>query len=262
MPGVFCRWAIGFDFFYGFANTGIDYWTHERYRHSVDVPQQRADQRRRLRHGIVWSRSMGFIRENSTRPFFLYLAFNAPHGASNLEKTGVQAPKEYVEMYPESMKEKRRTYLGAITCMDTAIGQILAELEQRKLADNTIVIFTSDNGGTSTQANGPLAVTRISFLKGGCVPCLVRRPGKIPAGTVNRDLLTTLEFFPTLLAAAGERRLPGWRSTASTFARYWPAALHRPRRKCMGTSARPRGTPRQLQMGRLGRGQGALRSEQ
>ena len=72
-------------------------------------------------------------------------------------------------MYPESLPEKRRTYLGSVTCMDTAIGEILTELDKLKLAENTLVIFTSDNGGTSKQANGPFAATRTSSSKAASV---------------------------------------------------------------------------------------------
>jgi arylsulfatase A-like enzyme len=195
--------ARGFDFFYGFANTGIDYWTHERY----GVPSMFRGNERIKEEGyatdLFGREALRFIRDNHARPFFLYLAFNAPHGASNLERSGVQAPKEYVAMYPESLPAKRRTYLGSITCMDTAIGEILTELDKLKLAENTLIIFTSDNGGTSKQANGPLRGHKNQLFEGGLrVPCVAHWPGRLPAGAVNRDLLTTLELFPTLLAAA------------------------------------------------------------
>jgi arylsulfatase A-like enzyme len=148
--------------------------------------------------------SLRFIREHKSRPFFLYLPFNAPHGASNLEKTGVQAPQEFIDKYPESLPNKQRAALGSITCMDAAIGEILAELDELKLADNTLVIFTSDNGGTHKDSTGPLRGFKNQLFEGGLrVPCVARWPGHIPPGAVNHDILTTLEFFPTLVAAAG-----------------------------------------------------------
>ena len=105
-------------------------------------------------------------------------------------------PQEYVAMYPESLPAKRRIYLGSITCLDTAVGKILEELDKLGVAENTLIVFTSDNGGTSKQANGPLRGHKNELFEGGIrVPCLVRWPGHIPAGTVNHDLLTTLEFF-------------------------------------------------------------------
>ncbi len=167
--------ARGFDFFYGFANTGIDYWTHERY----GVPSMFRGNERINEEGyatdLFGREALRFIRDNRARPFFLYLAFNAPHGASNLEKSGVQAPKDYVAMYPQSLTEKRRTYLGSITCMDAAVGQILAELKTQKIAENTLVIFTSDNGGTSKQANGALRGHKNQLFERGLrVPCIAR----------------------------------------------------------------------------------------
>ena len=149
--------------------------------------------------------ALRFIRDNQRGPSSCTLRSTRPHGASNLEKTGVQAPKEFAAMYPESMTEKRRIYLGCITCMDTRIGEIMAELDKLGVAENTLIIFTSDNGGTSKEANGPLRGRKGQLSEGGIrVPCVARWPGRIPAGTVKHDLLTTLEFFPTLVAAAAK----------------------------------------------------------
>ncbi len=119
------------------------------------------------------------MKENHHKPFFLYLPFNAPHGASSLDpriRGGAQAPDKYKKMYPHlkdtlvtrkksgrypirenpkgpvilqgvSASKRRLEYVASITCMDAAIGEVLDLLDQYKIADNTIVVFFSDNGG-------------------------------------------------------------------------------------------------------------------
>src|SRR5208283_790347 len=89
----------GFDFFYGFANTGIDYWTHERY----GVPSMFRGNQRIKEPGytsdLFRREAVRFIREHHQQPFFLYLPFNAPHVASNLFKDPLQAPEKYIRQY-------------------------------------------------------------------------------------------------------------------------------------------------------------------
>lgn len=215
--GVFGKWDSGqarrflplqrgFDDYYGFANTGIDYWTHERY----GVPSMYRGNERIKEEGYATDlfarEAKRFINENHERPFFLYVPFNAPHSASNFERTGPQAPKEYLAKYPDRDPENKRTrYLACVTAMDDAIGELLDLLEKYKIADNTLVIFFSDNGGgRGTADNSPLRGHKATMFEGGIrVPCLVRWPGKVPAGQVSGEFLSSMEVFPTLLAAAG-----------------------------------------------------------
>ncbi|MBA4150159.1 MAG: sulfatase-like hydrolase/transferase [Verrucomicrobia bacterium] len=194
----------GFDSFYGFANTGIDYWTHERYgapsmmRGNEDIKEEG------YATELFRREALHFIRENQTKPFFLYLPFNAPHGASNLEKDSYQSPEKFLQMYPAgtTTREKNRSkYMAMVTCLDEAIGDILNTLKQLKLAENTLVIFISDNGGGSIADNRPLRGTKSQMWEGGIrVPFIARWPNKIPAGTVSEEFLTSLEVFPTLVS--------------------------------------------------------------
>jgi arylsulfatase A-like enzyme len=158
-----------------------------------------------------------FIRKHKDRPFLCYVPFNAPHGASNLQRPrpGVQAPLEYIRRHygqydpkdASSRRARRMRFMAAITYMDEAIGQILQELTEQGLQDNTIVIFFSDNGGSGGAAdNGPLRGGKGWMFEGGVrVPCIVRWPGVIPAGTVCDEFLTSMEIFPTLCRAAEVR---------------------------------------------------------
>ncbi|MBN1343793.1 MAG: sulfatase-like hydrolase/transferase [Phycisphaerae bacterium] len=220
VSGIFGKWDLGqlrrflplqrgFDEFYGFANTGIDYWTHERYC----VPSMRRGNEITTRDKGTYAthlfqrEAVRFLKVQKDRPFFLYVPFNAPHAASNLDRPrpGVQAPDKYIRMYPEGDPKSHRTrFMAAVTCMDDAIGEMLDLLDRHKLSDNTIVIFFSDNGGGVGSDNAPLRGKKGWMFEGGIrVPCIVRWPGKIPAGTVCDEFLTSLEIFPTLLRAVG-----------------------------------------------------------
>jgi arylsulfatase A len=196
----------GFEFFYGFANTGIDYWTHERY----GVPSLFRGNERIKEEGyatdLFCREALRFITDHRDRPFFLYLPFNAPHGASTLDpaRRGVQAPPETLKLYADAKPAGRRAYYACITRMDEAIGQILDRLEQLHLSQNTLVIFFSDNGAGGQGATARLRGKKSQLFDGGLrVPFIARWPGRIPAGTTRHELVTALEVFPTVLAAAG-----------------------------------------------------------
>lgn len=196
----------GFDSFYGFANTGIDYYTHARY----GVPSLFRNNERITEEGhttdLFEREALRAIEENRSRPFFLYLAFNAPHIASTFDKKARQAPEKYLKMYGGGGAEYNRKleYAALVTQMDDSIGRIMERLRSLSLDDNTLVVFISDNGGDAAAANGPLRAHKTSLFEGGLrVPMIARWPGRIKPGQVNDQFATTMEFFPTFLAAAG-----------------------------------------------------------
>ena len=147
----------------------------------------------------------------------LYLCFNAPHGASSFgadakdhdkrESEGVQAPEKFVAMYRGKTKnEKFARYFGAVTCMDEAIGDLLATLKERGLEKNTLIFFLSDNGGSGNDGNAPLKGSKSTMWEGGLrVPFIAWWPGHFPAGKITDELLTSLELFPTICAATGAK---------------------------------------------------------
>jgi arylsulfatase A-like enzyme len=214
----------GFDFFYGHGNNGIDYYTHERY----GVPSMfRGNDRTEADKGVYATdlfkrESLQFIRSNAKRPFFLYLCFNAPHSASSFvpgsegkkgekkEAGGVQVPEKFANLYRDKLKDDRLArYYGAVTCMDAAIGDLLAALAQQGLDRDTLVMFMSDNGGSGNGGNAPLKGSKSTMWEGGLrVPFLAWWPGKLPASRVTDDFLTALELFPTIAGVAGAR-VPG-----------------------------------------------------
>ncbi len=195
----------GFDFFYGFTNTGIDYFTHERY----GWPSMWRGNDRIKEQGYATDlferEGLRFLRERRDEPFFLYVPFNAPHGASNFDRGGPQAKEEHLQLYgsqPPGSKEAR--YLGSITAMDESIGAMIDLLREQGRLDNTLVIFFSDNGGSGRADNGPLRGRKASMWEGGVrVVFAARWPETIPAGTVTGEFLTALELFPTFVKLAG-----------------------------------------------------------
>jgi arylsulfatase A-like enzyme len=216
----------GFDFFYGHGNNGIDYYTHERY----GVPSMfRGNERTEEDKGtyatdLFKREALRFIRESGDKPWFLYLPFNAPHGASSFAPEtpepkpgtkaarrppgeGVQVPEKYAALYRDKVKDDRLArYYGAVTCMDEAIGEVLALIRERGQDQNTLVIFFSDNGGSGNGGNAPLQGSKGTLWEGGLrVPFLAWWPGRLPAGKVTDEFLTSLELLPTLARVAGTR---------------------------------------------------------
>jgi arylsulfatase A-like enzyme len=205
----------GFDFFYGHGNNGIDYYTHERY----GVPSLFAGNTRTVADKGIYAtdlfcrEALRFLAERQDRPWFLYLAFNAPHSASSFaadgtgpkRTSGVQAPEQYMARYRGKVaSESLARYGGAVTCMDEAIGEILQHLRQTGAADKTLVLFFSDNGGSGNGGNAPLRGQKSTMWEGGLrVPLIAWWPGRLPAGKVSDEFLTSLELMPTLAGVAG-----------------------------------------------------------
>jgi arylsulfatase A-like enzyme len=142
-----------------------------------------------------------FIEANRERPFFLYLPHHAVH-------TPLQAKKEVVEKYRARAKSGGQTnavYAALLEGVDESIGRITAKLDELKLADRTVILFTGDNGGLiGPTSNAPLRAGKGSVYEGGvAVPLIIRWPGQIAAGGVNATPVTTVDFAPTLLELAG-----------------------------------------------------------
>jgi arylsulfatase A-like enzyme len=210
----------GFDFFYGHGNNGIDYYTHARYGvHSMYSGNRRSEADKGMYATDLFKReALRFVNAAPAgQPWFLYLCFNAPHGASSFsgqlgkdgKKTnnGVQVPDEWAKPYlAKGVPERLARYLGSVTCMDAAIGALLEQIKARGEDRDTIVIFQSDNGGSGNGGNTPLKGQKSTMWEGGLsVPLLVRWPAKLPAGKVTDEFLTSLELFPMLAAATGAK---------------------------------------------------------
>ncbi len=187
----------GFDEFVGFLNGGMDYynWSLDRNGNT-----ERADGR--YLTDVFSNEAVSFIDEHHDDPFFLYLAYNAPHGP-------LQAPDELIHKYRETgevTEEVARLY-AMIEAMDAGIGQVLNALSDHGLDDDTIVVFTSDNGpvlrGDLDRYNGPFQGQKGQAWEGGIrVPALVRWPGRVQPGMESDEMMHFCDWLPTLASMA------------------------------------------------------------
>lgn len=141
------------------------------------------------------------IKANKNRPFFMYLAFNAPH-------TPLQAKKEDYNALPMIKDHRLRVYAAMIRALDRNVGHVLATLKEQGLDDNTLVIFTSDNGGAHYVGlpglNDPYRGWKATFFEGGIhVPYFMKWPGQLPAGVKYDNPVAHVDIFATAAAAAG-----------------------------------------------------------
>ena len=151
-------------------------------------------------------RALEFIERNRERPFFLYLAYSMPH-------VPLGRPPAFAG------RSEQGAYGDVIEEIDASLGRILDALDEHGLREHTLVVFTSDNGpwlnyGDHAGSAGPLREGKGTSWEGGTrVPCIVRWPGRVPAGSVCDELAATLDLLPTLCAAAGaplpERAIDG-----------------------------------------------------
>lgn len=157
--------------------------------------------------------SVEFIKKNSDKPFFLYLAFNAPH-------TPLQAKKAHAGAVAHLKSEPLRLYGAMMMAMDENIGRVLDALDKLKLTKNTMVVFTSDNGPNLAGKQyvewpedwpigllgsaGPLKGHKGQFWEGGIrVPLIIRWPERLKSGQIFKDPVSVLDLYPTFCAAAG-----------------------------------------------------------
>ena len=145
-----------------------------------------------------------FIRENNDAPFFLYLPYNAPHGP-------LQVTQEYYDRFPKMENEAKRIYAAMISALDDSIGAVLGVIEEQGLEDNTLVILISDNGGgvAAHANNSPLRLGKHTLFEGGVrVPFVMKWPDHISAGGTYEHPVSTLDVFPTAVAAARSTKTP------------------------------------------------------
>lgn len=205
----------GFDEFFGFLTGGHQYfpelWTlkdisevksqFDAYNTKLLQNNTRVDEHEYLTDALS-REAVRFIERNVENPFFLYLAYNAPH-------TPLQATEKYLKRFSHIDNKKRRTYAAMVSSVDDGVGELLDKLEDLNIHENTIVFFLSDNGGpykTNGSRNDPLREGKGSLYEGGIrVPFAMQWPGKIPPGQVYDQPIISLDIFATVAEYAGAK---------------------------------------------------------
>ena len=208
----------GFTHFYGHYNGAIDYFTHKReseldWHRGFDSCYDKG-----YSTTLLGEEAVKFIQNSSVaEPFLLYVPFNAPHSPLQAEEEmlttyGYKESKGIFNKSDDPYGEegrgntKRQTYAAMVTALDDAVGDILDALEEKGIADNTLVLFFSDNGGAVKFGgnNKPLRGAKHTVWEGGVrVPAIIRWPEKLQGGKKVDTMMGYIDVLPTLLAAAG-----------------------------------------------------------
>jgi arylsulfatase A-like enzyme len=205
----------GYDHFYGFRGGGLDY-----YRHTPGSGPNED-----LWDDDVQVHQMGYLTElfgnravdvvngyaKARQPFFVSLHFNAPHWP--WEAPGDEAEAERLRVQGRGIADydggSQKTYQKMIEAMDAQIGRVLKALDDNRLTNNTIVIFTSDNGGERFALTWPFTGRKTELLEGGLrIPSIISWPARIPQGKTSDQVSISMDWMPTLLAAAGTSPAP------------------------------------------------------
>ena len=198
----------GFDHQYGHYNGNIDYYTHERDGGFDWHRDDRVNHDEGYSTHLIAREAVRLIKEKSAdQPLFLYVPFNAVHSPH-------QVPEHYKKSYA-ALAEPRRTYAGMVAAEDEAVGQIVAALEAKGIRQNTLIVWSSDNGGPSpgrVTSNGPLRAGKGTLYEGGVRVCAFATwDGHIKPGSTVDAPLHMVDWYPTLARLAGaslEQKLP------------------------------------------------------
>jgi arylsulfatase A-like enzyme len=191
----------GFDTQYGHYNGAIDYFTHERDGGHDWHRNDQENHEKGYATTLLGDEAVRLIEQSQPgRPFFLYLPFNAPHSP-------LQAPEGYLNRYSHIADKKRQAYAAMVECLDDQVGRVVAALETRGLTNNTLIAFSSDNGGpleAGGATNGKLRAQKGTLYEGGTRVCaLANWPGHIAPGTVIQEPLHMVDWFPTFVKLSG-----------------------------------------------------------
>jgi arylsulfatase A len=213
---LFGKWHLGYDpkfnpvhqgfaEFAGFISGNVDFISHFDQEGHPDwwhgdklTPEEGYVTHLITRHGLR------FIEENKDKPFFLYLPHLSPHYPYQGPDDGPIRSAERVGVVAAPGMDIPRAYREMMVELDKGVGEIMAALDKHGLAERTLVIFCSDNGANEHGSNGNFRGQKGSIHEGGHrVPMIARWPGVIPAGEVSGTTVLGMDFFPTLLDAAG-----------------------------------------------------------
>lgn len=231
----------GFDYFFGMASGSphVDpKWAEShilgrgagsdedgqlmRGRKPVNLEEYLTDQ--------LTNEGIGFMRRNKDRPFFLYLAHYAVHSP-------IQTTDKYYNRFPQFKNRAKRIYAGMISALDDSVGAVMEMLEEEGMLENTLVIFTSDNGAAETsdmdgRRNAPFTGHKRNLYEGGIhVPLAIQWRGVLPEGISFEHPINSLDILPTSLAVAGVEDLSTYNLDGTNLLPYLKTSNNSPPHK-------------------------------
>ena len=201
--------AHGFDHFFGLMGSHVDYWHHNRGPNAEDLweNEERISLDGQYLTSLITERSIQFIEQSAAAggPFFLDVAYNAPHWPYDRPDRPSPPPGSGAHVLATAAQPPTRAdYATMVEAADRGVGLILRTLERLGLTTNTIVIFTNDNGGEWLSNGGPLFNRKWTVWEGGIrVPAIVRWPARLRAGRVSDQPVITFDWSASIIAAAG-----------------------------------------------------------
>lgn len=235
--GLFGKWGLGeegstgyptkqgFDEFFGYVNQHHAHNYYPTFLYKGDervslknvVPMEdsmgggKASKKLEYSHDLIMAEALDFVQRRQKEPFFLYLALTIPHANNEAGKEGMEVP-DLGEFAEKDWPAPRKGHAAMMTHMDRDIGRLMALLKKLKIDENTLVIFTSDNGphneggynATMNDSSGPLRGTKRDLYEGGIrVPAIARWPDRVAAGTKTGHISGHVDVLATLAELAG-----------------------------------------------------------
>lgn len=202
----------GFDEFFGNMSGAVDHFTHKDMTENLDlfegdVPVERVG----YMTDVLTEKAVGYLKLPHENPFYLSLHYTAPHWPwEGPNDKAVSAAMKY-DRVGFRAGGSLRVYAGMMKSLDAGIGRVVDTLKSTGLARNTLVIFTSDNGGERFSYHWPFSGQKMDLREGGVrVPAIVRWPGVVRPGTMTDQPVVTMDWTATMVAAAGSRSDPNY----------------------------------------------------
>lgn len=204
----------GYDHFYGHRGGGVDYFTHKGPRGNPDFWEDNVRiEKNGYITGLFGDRAVQVVNQYaaSKQPFLLSLHFNAPHWPWELPGDEAEARRIDGSMLYHHDGGTQKIYRGMVEAMDVQIGRVLRALQSKGLSNNTIVIFTSDNGGERFSDMWPFSGQKNELLEGGIrIPAIISWPAQLPKNRIIEQQAMHMDWLPTLLTAAGSAPDPAY----------------------------------------------------
>ena len=204
-------WSQGFDYSRMIGKNGLDYYNYSIFLDSYK--NEFTDHGTEYLTDKLTQYGVEFINKSRKNPFFLYLAYSAPHVGIVPRSDKLM---KYFFKYNNSAEKFNPYYAAMIESLDEGVGRIIEALERNGLTRNTIVIFTSDNGGLGLDELGPVPTSMLPLRKwkghiyeGGIrVPAIISWPGKVNPGVASDFMFSTIDYLPTLCELTGIKTIP------------------------------------------------------